>query len=288
MNIKRIRRNREIPDTVLKVYPNCLSIMNLESFTREDFMMNKYNLLVLITIIIIIIFVMGTGACALNQQDMKRQKEETIGWFVSSAWTDWNESNSIQEISVVNDQAESRIILLAGIDKDESENASHPEVKIVIEEINDGSDKQPQYAIQVDFNSEYIGSQNWKINIINNEEKYPPKFKITEGQIDCTITSTESALLHRTEKRKIDGQIYCIESSSEGAAGTIYAQYAYFTIKNGCLIMVSCVIRYPQCMNYDEPHRAECENERETFDLDKIIGHIVKNIIVKESEMGKE
>jgi len=47
---------------------------------------------------------------------------------------------------------------------------------------------------------------------------------------------------------------------------------------------VSCVIRYPQCMNYSEPQRTECENERETFDLDKIIGFIVKNISVKKAE----
>ena len=257
--------------------------MEIQLLYYEDLMMNKSNLLVLVTIFIAI-FVMGTGTCAWCKQNRKWQKEETIGWFTSNAWTDLNKNNSIQEISVVNKQAESRIILLTGIEKDESENASHPEVKIMIEEINDGSDKQPQYAIQVDFNNEYIGSQNWKINIINDEEKYPPKFRITEGQIDCTITSSDSVLLHRTEKRRIDGRIYCIESSSEGAAGTIYTQYAYFTIKNDCLIIVSCVIRYPQCMNYGEPHRAECENECETFDLDKIIVHIVRNLNVKKAE----
>ena len=48
--------------------------------------------------------------------------------------------------------------------------------------------------------------------------------------------------------------------------------------------MVSCVIRYPQCINYSEPYRTECANERETFDLDKIIGYIVKNLSVKKSE----
>jgi len=245
--------------------------------------MNRSNLLVLATFFIAI-FVIITGTYAWCKQNGKWQKEKTIGWFTSSVWTGWNKSNSIQEISVVNDQAESRIILLTNIEKHNGENVSHPEVKIVIEEINDESDKQPQYAIQVDFNSEYIGSQNWKINIINDEEKYPPKLKITEDQIDCTITSTKSALLHKTEKRKIDGQIYCIESSSEGAAGTIYTQYAYFSIKNGYLIMLNCVIQYPQCMNYGEPHRIECENELETFDLDKIIGHIVKNLNVKKAD----
>jgi len=123
-----------------------------------------------------------------------------------------------------------------------------------IQEIDNGSEKQPHYDILVDLNTEYIGSQDWKVKIVNEEEKYPPKFKTTEGQIDCKITSSESGLLIRTVKRKIDGRIYCIESASEGAAGTIYTQYTYSIIKSGSLIMVSCVIRYPQCINYSEPY----------------------------------
>ena len=63
----------------------------------------------------------------------------------------------------------------------------------------------------------------------------------------------ESDLSFRTAKRRIDGRIYCIESVSEEAAGTIYTQYTYSTIRRGNLITVNCVIRYPQCMNYSEP-----------------------------------
>jgi len=217
--------------------------------------MNKKYLLVL-AIIFIVIGVMGTGAYSCG----------------------------IQEISDGNYQAEDRIILSTGIGEDEGENVSQPEVKIIIEEIDNGSEKQLHYDILVDLNTEYIGSQDWKVKIVNEEEKYPPKFKITEGQIDCKKTSSESGLLFRTVKRKIDGRIYCIESLSEGAAGTIYTQYTYSTIKSGSLIMVSCVIRYPQCINYSEPYRTECANERERFDLNKIIGRIVKNLSIKKAE----
>ena len=256
--------------------------MSPGSFTREDLIMNKKYLLVL-AIVFIIIVVLGTGACAWTHQDVKRQKEETAGWVTLSSWTDWNESGGIQEVSNGNCQAEGRIILLTGIGEDEGENVSQPEVKIMIEEIDNGSERQPHYNILVDLNTEYIGSQDWKVIIVNEEEKYPPKFKINEGQIDCKISSSESDLLTETAKRSIDGQIYCIESFSEGAAGTTYTQYSYSTIKSGSLITVSCVIRYPQCMNYSEPQRTECANERETFDLDKIIGLIVKNMSVKKS-----
>jgi len=37
-------------------------------------------------------------------------------------------------------------------------------------------------------------------------------------------------------------------------------------------------------MNYSEPYRTECANERERFDLDKIIGYIIKNLSVKKAE----
>ena len=217
--------------------------------------MNK-NIFLILVIIFIVIVVMATGAYSCG----------------------------IQEISDGNYQAEDRIILLPGIAEDEGENVSQSEVKIIIEEIDNGSEKQLHYDILVDLNTEYIGSQDWKVKIVNEEEKYPPKFKITEGQIDCKKTSSESGLLFRTVKRKIDGRIYCIESLSEGAAGTIYTQYTYSTIKSGSLIMVSCVIRYPQCINYSEPYRTECANERERFDLNKIIGHIVKNLSIKKAE----
>jgi len=222
----------------------------------------KKNIFLVLAIIFIVIVVMCTGVYSWSQQNMKRQKEETF----------WIESGGIQEISDENYQADDRIILLTSIGEDEGENVSQPEVKIMFEEIDNGSEKQPHYVILVDLNTEYIGSQDWKVKIVNEEEKYPPKFKITEG------------LLFRTVKRRIDERIYCIESASEGAAGTIYTQYTYSTIKNGSLIAVSCVIRYPQCMNYSEPYRTECANERKTFDLDKIISYIVKNLSVKKAE----
>ena len=157
----------------------------------------------------------------------------------------------------------------------------------MVKEIDNGPEKQPHYDILVDLNNEYIGSQNWRVKIVNEEEKYPTKFKITQGQIDCKETSSDSGLPTRTIKKSIDGRVYCIESASEGAVGSIYTQYAYSTIEKGSLITVNCVIRYPQCINYSEPHRTECANERERFDLDKIIGYIVKNLSIEEAEEKK-
>jgi len=86
-----------------------------------------------------------------------------------------------------------------------------------IKKINNGPENQPHYAILVDLNTEYIGSQDWRVNMVNEEENYPPKFKITEGQIDYTITSSESGLLTRIVKRRIDGRIYCREHRGQAS-----------------------------------------------------------------------
>lgn len=228
--------------------------------------MNK-NICLVLPIIFIVLIVMSSGA---------------YSW----SWIECG--GDMKEISDRNYQADGRIVLLNSIVEDKGENVSPPEVKIMVEEMDNGPEKQPHYVILVDLNTEYIGSQDWKVNMVNDEENYPPKFKITEGQIDCTITSSESGLLMSTAKRRIDGQIYYIESTSEGAAGTIYTQHAYSTIKGGSLITVSCVMRYPQCINYSEAQRTECTNERETFDLDKIIGYIVKNLSVEKAEEKKQ
>ncbi len=56
--------------------------------------MNK-NIFLVLAIIFIVIVVMVTGSYSWGQQNMKRQKEETIEWLTSSAWTDWIESGGI-------------------------------------------------------------------------------------------------------------------------------------------------------------------------------------------------
>ena len=73
--------------------------------------MNK-NIFLVLAIIFIVIVVIGTGAYSWSQQNMKRQKEETIGWLTSSSWPNRIESGGIQEISDGIYQADSGIILL--------------------------------------------------------------------------------------------------------------------------------------------------------------------------------
>ncbi len=168
--------------------------------------------------------------------------------------------------------------------EEKDENGWHKETKIVFKETDEDSEKEQHYKLFVDLSTEYIDSQDWQVKIIKVEEEYQPKFTITKGEIDCRETASENRLISKTVKREIDGRIYCIESKSEGAAGTIYAEYSYATNKNDHLVIVSGVIRYSQCMNYSEPEQSQCMVERERFDIDKIIGCIVDNLRIDDGE----
>ncbi|MDD5760569.1 MAG: hypothetical protein PHF45_00705, partial [Candidatus Pacebacteria bacterium] len=81
----------------------------------------------------------------------------------------------------------------------------------------------------------------------------------------------------RMSKNLINDRVYCVKAMSEGAAGSIYTEYNYATVINNNLVIISFVARYPQCPNYDEPRRAECEKERETFNLDLVVDQIISS-----------
>ncbi|MDZ7762061.1 MAG: hypothetical protein U5L00_17635 [Desulfovermiculus sp.] len=46
-------------------------------------------------------------------------------------------------------------------------------------------------------------------------------------------------------EKEIAGRKYCIQNTSEGAAGSIYTQYTYATAQKGRLILLRSTIRRP-------------------------------------------
>lgn len=228
--------------------------------------MNKNTFYKIRVVLVVIIAMMQSSSCSCSEQDVKDEKEAII-------------ANSLVERSDVYTDDD----FLIPENKDEM--GLLDEMKIVmVEETEKNSEKKQHYKLLVDLNTQYIGSQNWEVHVIEEEEEYPAKFNINKGQIDCQETPSEESTISCIIKKDIDGQIYCIESRSEGAAGTIYVENTYSTIQNGKFVMVSCVIRYPQCMNYSELNRSRCRIECEKFDLDKIMRHIVTKLMVKKSE----
>jgi hypothetical protein len=121
------------------------------------------------------------------------------------------------------------------------------------------------------FKAGYISFQNYSSNIFKVEE-YPKLESWAEnGQIECDETPPESSLPLRINKREISGQKYCIGAVSEGTAGSVYTQYAYTTVIGANVYSVRFVARYPNCGNYSDKERRECEVERENFNLDNLV-----------------
>jgi hypothetical protein len=100
---------------------------------------------------------------------------------------------------------------------------------------------------------------------------WPPAVSVQEGPFSCLNAGSETARAGKTETQTIRGHEYCVTRISEGAAGSIYTQYAYVFPKSGKVAIFTFSLRSVQCANYDEPQRAQCDAERVAFDIGSMI-----------------
>ncbi|MBN2198038.1 hypothetical protein JW698_02520 [Candidatus Wolfebacteria bacterium] len=109
--------------------------------------------------------------------------------------------------------------------------------------------------------------------------KWPPTIKIESGDFSCMETSQEESGLSEIISQKIfNGRLYCVKTKNEGAAGNIYSSYTYTAPKNGQLVELNFILRYPSCANYEESQTQVCVEEREIFNLDAIIDELLKTL----------
>lgn len=124
----------------------------------------------------------------------------------------------------------------------------------------------------------YIHAQDW-----------PPQIQVLNQPFSCTEAGSETAQAGITMKRMVDDRTYCVTKESDGAAGSIYTNYAYAfplystgsTQADRKTAIFTFSLRAVQCANYDNPQRKACEGERETFDLDSIVDRMVRSIVIK-------
>lgn len=107
---------------------------------------------------------------------------------------------------------------------------------------------------------------------------WPPKINVNDGPFSCTEAGLENAPAGQTDKRVVDNREYCVTKESEGAAGSIYTQYAYAFPTNEKVLIFTFSLRSVQCGNYDDPQKTECESERTTFDVDRFVDQIAQTV----------
>lgn len=91
--------------------------------------------------------------------------------------------------------------------------------------------------------------------------EWPPLVEAVEGEYMCDSG----------EEKTFGEDVYCFSMTSEGAAGSTYTTYVY----SGESKKVSFTLRFPQCLNYDEPQQGECVAEQEGFDVDALAGELL-------------
>ena len=114
----------------------------------------------------------------------------------------------------------------------------------------------------------YIIAQDW-----------PPTVRISGEKFSCIESqSLEKGMPIKETKVTVSGRDYCIETQSEGAAGSTYINYTYTTTKGGKLVSYVFVLKYPNCDNYPDPKKTECKNERNIFNLNNLIEQITQTL----------
>jgi tryptophan-rich sensory protein len=119
-----------------------------------------------------------------------------------------------------------------------------------------------------------------------HEVDWPPQIQVLNEPFTCTEAGEETTRAGKTEKRLVDDREYCRTSIVEGAASSIYTQYAYAfplystgsTQADRKTAIFTFTTRATQCGNYDETERNVCENERETLDLDSVVDRMARSV----------
>jgi hypothetical protein len=117
------------------------------------------------------------------------------------------------------------------------------------------------------LSTEYIHPLDW-----------PPSVAVADIPFTCVDGGVEVTDAGETVKRTIDGRDYCVTKLTEGAAGSMYTQYAYATEIENRFVSFTFGLRAVQCGNYDDPQRTACEAERATFNIDSVISDIVETV----------
>lgn len=107
---------------------------------------------------------------------------------------------------------------------------------------------------------------------------WPPMLAFEHAPYTCTEAGSVVDRAGQTKPETTNGRPYCVTRESDGAAGSIYTNYAYaFPYQNGQGIF-TFTVQFPQCVNYDDPKRTECQAEESAFNISPTIDQIVQTL----------
>jgi hypothetical protein len=109
---------------------------------------------------------------------------------------------------------------------------------------------------------------------------WPPQVQVIKGDFPCVASTSTVETTTAPQKRIINNREYCVVVMNEGAAGSTYRQHVYaFKLKNSTsTATLAFTLRYPQCLNYNDPERTACQTEQDAFSIDKTIDQIAQTV----------
>lgn len=120
------------------------------------------------------------------------------------------------------------------------------------------------------ISSDYVNATDW-----------PPSLSLDDAPYSCTEAGEEIDRAGGTNEVTVNGRSYCRTVVAEGAAGSVYRQYAYVFPHEGQTAILTFSARFPQCANYEEEEADSCEAEQSNFNPDDLADRIIGTIIWK-------
>lgn len=125
------------------------------------------------------------------------------------------------------------------------------------------------YQYPANISSDYVTTVDW-----------PPAAQVVKSTIfTCTQAGSATAQAGKTEMRTVNGHPYCVTEVTEGAAGSVYTQYAYASKRaGGNTVILTFSLRRVQCGNYDDPQKSACTTAQANFNTDTLMDSIFQTV----------
>lgn len=123
------------------------------------------------------------------------------------------------------------------------------------------------YAYPTRLGTSYVTTVDW-----------PPAIQVIDQTYACVPGGVETETAGKTAEETINGKKYCVTKESEGAAGSVYTNYAYAFASGAKTVILTFSLKTPQCANYDDPQKTTCTNEQKDFNVNELVDSIAKTV----------
>lgn len=104
---------------------------------------------------------------------------------------------------------------------------------------------------------------------------WPPAVQHLAEPYTCTEAGASTSRAGKTIRKVISDREYCVTEIVEGAAGSMYTQYAYATRDGEGTLIATFSTKLVQCENYDDPQKSDCKRAQSIFNPDLSIHQFI-------------